>query len=386
MRGRDINFEIEAGRGDVLEIKPMQDSGDAWDFRNAVVHGSLRDIKTDEEVEVLACGVTPEGLVTVEFPEMSSGQYVFAVDISGEDGGSTRLVDGYVTWTEPRAVLSGIEESTEQCLLVFMNERRRRVAWAWSSEAEQMYQKAKEEAEKAAESAAEAKNSADSVNGSVQVQLLGEVNAALREFDVKVHNAIKVNNATNTWVIGGVDIRTPVTGEPGKSPEISVDGTWLRWDNATQSWEDTGKKAIGSDGQNGRDGINGDALHRVLLDSVEQLPEIPSDDAALDELRRYLYLIPKEDEGYDMYGLLETANNTYAWVNVGDSNTIASHELYGLVKLGTSKIVSVGAPVGVNADGGLCIHLAGTQTAGAATISHAAEIAENTRCIGFNRL
>lgn len=386
MRGRDINWEIEAGREGLLEIKPMQDSGEPWDFRNAVVNGSLRDVRTDEELEVLTCGVTDDGLVTVSFPEKDSGQYVFVVDISGEDGGSTRLVEGYVTWTEPRAVLSGIEESEEKCLLVFVNERRRRIAWAWSTEAEQQYKRAKAEAEKAAESAEQAKKSAESVNGSIQVQLLGEVNAALKEFDFKVQNAIKVNHATNTWVIGGVDIKTPVTGESGKSPEISVDGTWLTWDNVTQEWVDTGKKAVGKDGQDGRDGINGDALRRVLLDSMEQLPEIPSEDAELDELRRYLYLIPKESGDYDMYGLLETANNTYAWVNVGDSNTIATHLLYGLVKLGTSEVISNGAPVGINADGGLVIRLAGTTTAGAATISHAAVIHENTRCIGFNEL
>ena len=79
---------------------------------------------------------------------------------------------------------------------------------------------------------------------------------------------------------------------------------------------------------------------------------------------------------YDVYALLETAGGAFAWVNIGDSNAIATDVIHGIVKLGTAEIVTKsgnmwqGALVGVNADGGLAVPLAetsrfGTMKAGA---------------------
>ncbi len=355
MRGRDINLDIDAGRGETLTIKPLREGGEVWDFSGVTVSGELRDIRTDETVSDLDCGVTADGKIVVDFPAMSGGQYVFAVDMSGEDGGATRLVDGYVTWGEPKAVIREGEESEEQCLLVYVEGARRKAVWAWSNEAERMYEAAKNEAEKAADSAERAENAAESVNGAAQVKLLKEFNDALKEFDGKVANAVKPNTTTNTWWIAGVDSGVQVTGDKGDigfCPYINSHGNWIAGDESGNGF-DTGVKA------RGRDGVDGSAIRRVLVDA---LPELPTNEAEAVAHRGIFYIIPVSD-GYDVYALMETLGGTFAWVNVGDSNALASTTLYGLVKLGTDETVS-GAPVGANASGGLAVPAATTVDAG----------------------
>lgn len=377
MRGRDINIDIDAGRSETLTIKPVINGGEPWDFGSQTVSGELRDVRTDELVEALACGVTEEGLIVIDFPVREGGQYVFAVDMSGPDGGSTRLIDGYVTYGEPKAVIEGGDETEDHCLTVYVDEKTRKAVWSWSKEAERMYEAAKNEAEKAAASADKAEKAANSVNGSIQVQLLGDVNAALKEFDTKVSNAIQVNAETNTWWIAGVDTKVQVTGDKGDagfSPYINSQGNWVIWDAVKGTTVDSGIKAQGIDG------VDGIAVRRVLIDAVDDLPSLPTNDKEAEKLRGVFYMAPAI-EGYDVYGLLETANGGYAWVNVGDSNAIASSVLYGLVKLGNSTI-NHGATVGVNAEGGLATPIAKADECGTVKPSFNG-MPDETYCIGI---
>lgn len=356
MRGRDINIDIDAGRSEILTIKPLKEGGEVWDFSGVVVSGELRDIRTDELVVGLECGVTETGSIEVEFPALDGGQYVFAVDMSGGDGGATRLIDGYVTWGEPKAVIDETEETDERCLLVYVDGERRKAVWTWSKEAQRMYEAAKNEAEKAEMSAQRAEKVADSVTGSVQVQLLAEIVAALKDFESKAGKVIQANKITNTWWIAGVDTGVQLTGDKGDmgfSPYISALGNWIAWDQQSQKAVDTHIRA------QGRDGIDGDAVRRVLVDS---LPDLPQSVQEAMKHRGVFYMLQTSSD-YDVYALLETADGVFAWVNIGDSNTIATHALYGIVKLGTSAIVS-GAPVGVNANGGLEVAKATDSQAG----------------------
>lgn len=376
MRGRDINIDIDAGRSEILTIKPLKEDGEVWDFSGVVVSGELRDIRTDELVVGLECGVTETGSIEVEFPALDGGQYVFAVDMSGGDGGATRLIDGYVTWGEPKAVIEETEETDERCLLVYVDGERRKAVWTWSKEAQRMYEEAKKQAERSLTFALRAEKAANSVSGSLQVQLLGDVDAALKEFDTKVSNAIQVNTLTNTWWIGGKDTKVQVTGDKGDmgySPYISSLGNWIAWDEQRQQAVDTGVRAYG------KDGIDGTAVRRVLINSVDELPKVPANEAEAEKHRRFFYMVPVAD-GYDVYGLLETANGTFAWVNVGDSNAIATAALYGLTKLGTDSVVN-GAPVGVNASGGLAVTTADYDTYGTVKISYTSVI-DDTDCVG----
>lgn len=356
MRGRDINIDVDAGRSEILTIKPLKEDGEMWDFSGVVVSGELRDIRTDELVVGLECGVTETGSIEVGFPALDGGQYVFAVDMSGGDGGATRLIDGYVTWGEPKAVIEETEETDERCLLVYVDGERRKAVWTWSKEAQRMYEAAKNEAEKAEMSALRAEKAADSVTGSVQVQLLAEIVAALKDFESKAGEVIQANKVTNTWWIAGVDTGVQLTGDKGDmgfSPYISALGNWIAWDEQSQKAVDTHIRA------QGRDGVDGEAVRRVLVDSLPDLPQ------SVQEAMKYrgIFYMLQTASGYDVYALLETADGAFAWVNIGDSNTIATHALYGIVKLGTSGIVS-GAPVGVNANGGLEVAKATDSQAG----------------------
>lgn len=346
MRGRNVNFGIDAGRAETLTIKPMKEGGEAWVFSGITVSGALRDIKTDETVERLECGVTSDGKITINFPARESGQYVFVVDISGEDGGVTRLIDGYVTWGEPRAVITEGEESDEQCLLVYVEGKRRKAVWAWSNEAERMYEAARDEAEKAADSAERAEKAAESVNGAVQLKLLNEFNEALKEFDSKVSNAIRIDDKTNTWWIAGVNKGVQATGdkgEPGFSPYINNRGTWMAA-NSEGNIIDTGTRA------EGRDGIDGNAIRRIVVDS---LPELPTNESEAKAFRGIYYLL-SADTGYESYSLVETADGLFTWGKLGDTNAPASATEWGLTKLGTDAILT-GSPVGTNASGGLTV-------------------------------
>ena len=346
MRGRQVNLDIDGGRSETLTLKPVMEGGEAWGFSGITVSGELRDIRTDSVVAELECGVTPDGKIAVTFPARDSGQYVFAIDMSGEDGGATRLIDGYVTWGEPKAVISESEESEEHCLLVYVEGRRRRAVWTWSKEAERMYEAARNEAEKAAESAERAEKAAESVNGAVQLKLLNEFNEALKEFDVKISNAIRIDEKTNTWLIAGVDTGKQATGDkgdPGFSPYINNRGTWMAA-NSEGNIIDTGTRA------EGRDGIDGNAIRRIVVDS---LPELPTNESEAKAFRGIYYLL-SADAGYESYSLVETADGLFTWGKLGDTNSPASATEWGLTKLGTDAILT-GSPVGTNASGGLTV-------------------------------
>jgi hypothetical protein len=356
MRGRDINIDIDAGRSETLTIKPLKEGGEAWDFSGVVVSGELRDIRTDGTVMSLECGVTETGSIEVKFPALDGGQYVFAVDMSGGDGGATRLIDGYVTWGEPKAVIEETEETDERCLLVYVDGERRKAVWTWSKEAQRMYEAAKNEADKAEMSAIRAEKAADSVTGDVQVQLLAEIAAALKDFESKAGKVIQANKVTNTWWIAGVDTGVQLTGDKGDmgfSPYISALGNWIAWDEQSQKAVDTHIRA------QGRDGIDGEAVRRVLVDSLPDLPQ-----SAQEAMKhRGIFYMLQTDSGYEVYALLETADGAFSWVDIGNSNAFATHVLYGIVKLGTSSIVS-GAPVGLNANGTLEVSSATSMQAG----------------------
>jgi len=69
-------------------------------------------------------------------------------------------------------------------------------------------------------------------------------------------------------------------------------------------------------------------------------------------------------EGYRVFAWLED-RGVGGWVCVGEANDLATAEVYGLVRLGTDVPVAGGAPVGVDADGGMCVPRAGYTLPGA---------------------
>ncbi|MGN0869472.1 MAG: hypothetical protein ACI4O9_08135, partial [Akkermansia sp.] len=80
-------------------------------------------------------------------------------------------------------------------------------------------------------------------------------------------------SAQQTWLVWDaaeltyVDTGIALRGEPGRSPYINALGHWVRWDDESQAWVDTETRAAG------RDGLDGSATRRVVIDTVWQLPE-----------------------------------------------------------------------------------------------------------------
>lgn len=72
----------------------------------------------------------------------------------------------------------------------------------------------------------------------------------------------------------------------------------------------------------------------------------------------------EEGRGYDVYAWLET-DGVGSWVCVGLANDLATAEVYGLMKYGTDKVVSYGAPVGQNHKGQATVPVADTSLPGA---------------------
>lgn len=68
--------------------------------------------------------------------------------------------------------------------------------------------------------------------------------------------------------------------------------------------------------------------------------------------------------GYDVYAWLEN-EGVGSWVNVGLANDLATAEVYGLMKYGTDKVVSYGAPVGQNSNGQATVPVADLSLPGA---------------------
>ena len=364
-----------------MVVEPVNEEGELWGFGSQTVIGELRDEKTDSAVGNLVCRVTDKGTVLIDFPEKEAGVYVFVVDVVSKEGESVRLMDGFVTYLEPKAVYMARGAGDTNVLRVFMDGDSRRCVWNWSTEAERMYLQAKGECEKAAQSALEAAESAKSVNEDVRVELLEEVKEQLDVFDKKVTDAIVVNKATNTWKIGGVVTDTPVTGESGKSPQISTHGTWLRWDEKLNQWVDTGVKVAGADGKSpyidangywwtwdagrgvyvnsgvkaeGKDGVDSRSVRRVVVASYE---DIPQSGATCNG--GYYYYVP-ENGSYTTYAWFDDMG----WVNVSLHGNLASQSDYGLVKLGSDKVVEGGAAVGVRANGCMAVGEATIDEAG----------------------
>lgn len=72
----------------------------------------------------------------------------------------------------------------------------------------------------------------------------------------------------------------------------------------------------------------------------------------------------EEGRGYDVYAWLES-DGVGSWVNVGLANDLATAEVYGLMKYGTDKVVSYGAPVGQNPKGQATVPVADLSLPGA---------------------
>ena len=354
----DLNFSMPANKAMVLEVAVEFPNASGDELLGYTFAGEVTGADgTTYAIE----GVVPgegQNVVHIHLPALAEGTYKYALAATGQTGESEAFLAGTigVWWAAIEEQTEPIKTPNSRCTVRLPEVGRGMAHWQLTGRLEAAAIEAERQAFLASEWAQAAEEAAKSVTGGAMAQHLSEVNAALKNFYDKVGNSIQANEVTNTWWIAGADTGVQLTGNTGPmgfSPYISALGNWIAWDEQSQKAVDTHIRA------QGRDGVDGTAVRRVLVDS---LPETPKTESEAREHRGIFYLIDSGN-GYEMYALLETADGAFAWVNIGDSNAFASDLLYGIVKLGTSGIVS-GAPVGVNVNGGLEVAKATDSQAG----------------------
>lgn len=354
----DLNFSMPANKAMVLEVAVELPNASGDELLGYTFAGEVTGADGTTYAIEGAVSDSAQNLVRLHLPSLAEGTYKYALAATGQSGESEAFLAGTigVWWAAIGEQTEPIETPNSRCIVRLPEVGRGMAHWQLTGRLEAAAIEAEWQAFLASEWAQAAEEAAKSVTGGALAQQLGEVNAALKNFYDKVGNSIQANKVTNTWWVAGVDTGEQVTGDKGPmgfSPYISATGTWIAWDEQSQKAVDTHTRA------QGRDGIDGSAIRRVL---VTELPDLPTNSAEAAAHRGIFYLISAPD-GYDVYALMETLGGAFAWVNVGDSNALASATLYGLSKLGTDATVS-GAPVGTNASGGLEVPAATTVNAG----------------------
>jgi hypothetical protein len=347
LRGEAPVYEWEFKRGDVL----MDVSGVTFAGR------------VDGVGDVVVEHVTGEvGVLRVCFPRMSEvGEFGFELWYVTELGERGRLVFGQLGVVESSVLLSELKDlEVEQRRMVL---RMPRLAGGHV----QLTWKAGVGTAAAVEDAIVAAREAVGAAGQA-MEALSAATAFIASFNEAVRSAVRVDDdgvlvigdyytgikvkgedgvtphigRNGNWWVGARDLGKPSRGEDGLTPSISADGFWVLGD-----WKSPVRAA-------GRDGINGTAVRRILVDSVAELPQ---------EGERcnggFYYYVPNAEGEYDVYAWLERRDSA-GWVRVTQAYDIATDEVYGLSKLGTNIVASEGAPVAVNAAGGMVVPVATT--------------------------
>lgn len=305
---------------------------------------------------------------------------------------------------QAEATLGRVDEAAEAAKVEVLEtgnrikEEMRSLADDAADSAEQAAQSAALAAEKerlAAASAEKAQGYATETSENVKV-----ANAFLARWEETVYTLIWVGD-NGTWHVGlngsphAIDTGIRAQGENGKSPIIGNDNCWWLWDDETESYQTTELKAIPEDGKSpyintlghwvqwdaeehayvdtgvqaqGKNGLNGSQIVRLLVDTYEN---IPTEGETCNG--GYYYYVPLENPTptafYAEYAWIESADGTAGWVRVGEVNDISTSEIYGLVKLATDRVVSAGAPVGVNETGQMAVPLADSSVPGSVRLS-----------------
>ena len=356
LRGEAPVYEWEFKRGDVaLDVSGVTFAG--------VVEG-VGDVVVEH--------VTGEvGVLRVCFPRMAEvGEFGFELWYVTELGERGRLVFGQLGVVESSVLLSELEDlEVEQRRMVL---RMPRVAGGHV----QLAWKAGVGTAAAVEDAIVAAREAVGAAGQA-MEALAAATAFVASFNEAVREVVRLDEG-DVLVIGDYYTGIKVRGEDGVTPHIGRNGNW--WVGERDLWlpsrgEDGLTPSISSDGfwvlggvksavrAAGRDGINGTAVRRILVDSVADLPHEG-------ELCNggVLYYVPNGDGEYDVYAWLERGDEA-CWVRVTQAYDIATDEVYGLSKLGTHVVASDGAPVAVNAGGGMTVPVASTVDYGAVRVS-----------------
>lgn len=151
-------------------------------------------------------------------------------------------------------------------------------------------------AESAAASAEDDAASAKADRQAIEVKFQ-ETDAFIDGFYDVALRVIVPNQVTGTWWVGGRDSKQPFQGDAGYSPQISTAGYWLVWSDGQVVESDTRARAedgfspyvdalgmwvyfdsvtgqiVNGPSAVGRDGLDGTAVRRIVVDSYEDIPQ-----------------------------------------------------------------------------------------------------------------
>lgn len=348
--GVEQTFTCLAGEAKVFDWVFTRD-GERFDLGEVVFSGVVV-LPDGSTLDVLVEHLSEEtGAVRVSFPVLEAGTYDYEVRYSSGSGDLGRVVFGRIGVVSSALVLETLEdaERDRQTLLLKLPKKAGgHVQLEWLASSASLAAAAK---------AIEAAKKLEGVDAT-----LGRLEAQVEEFRVfvaKWHDDIRsvlvLNPVTGTIWIDGVDTGQPYRGEPGRAPRVNAYGNWERFEDGV--WIDTGVRAFG------KDGIDGDKVRRVLLNSEKELPERAE--------RGVVYYTPKVGGGYNMWVWFEDIG----WLNSGtDAYGYAELDYMGMVKLATDLPVVAGAPVGLNARKQAMVPMATSSVPGAVMVSTSTEM------------
>lgn len=365
--GSRLNFPVVAGVEETFRVSFFV-GGDGLSVLGATFEAGVYVAHGDERGELVEALPVEhdarENAVLLTVPELAEGHYLWELRATDAVGKACRLLYGTLTALSCADVVQladAAEESELRELVV-------QVAGGYGAPLMLRWQSCSVAAS-LAESAARAAERAEAA-----VKRLEDVEAAVQEFRVFVANwhdgvrsVLVMNPVTGTIWVGGYDTGQPYRGVDGKAPRVNAYGNWETYDG--QQWNDIGVRAFG------KDGVDGDSMRHIMLDSEEDLPTSAE--------RGVVYITPKPDGGYNMWIWVENLG----WLNSRtDSYGYATANTIGMVKLATDYPVTDGAPVGFNAQKQAMVPSMTTSVAGSAKVSTSSEmsVARKDGIIGKN--
>lgn len=320
--GARFDFTVAADTAESLIWAFSRMNGEAFDLSDASFEAVARDAAGVEAPQGMAVqhGYA-QGELLVHVGALAAGVYGYEAWASSAEGERVRMLYGSLTAvSSSAAMLLTRDAAAHPCrtLSVFVPDEVGApllLAWKSGSVAGALANLAAEHAAAAAKSAADAaetaRETADKLAAAQEQMeeslrgISGKVtalNAVVAVWDGKIQTAIVLHPETGTLWIGGLDTGCRYQGEPGKCPCISDRETWVVWDDELDGWRDTGKPVRGENGFSpyinalgnwvtlnplsgepedsgcaaaGRDGLDGSAVRRIVVETEGELPTEP---------------------------------------------------------------------------------------------------------------
>lgn len=350
-----VNTSIMEGTESTFSVDVKDYLGESVDIslitlRCSLSNGTACEISWNAEL----------GVHELTIPELTEGRYEYEIDELLDTGETVALVTGVIgvfnrdSWQEP--VLS--TTSPNRTLRIVKADEKGQIEATWLATSA------------AAGYAYEARKNADVLKDAMPLIL--QAAEFMKSFDEALRQAIKVVN--NYLWIGGINTGHYLKGDKGITPHIGTDGYWYEGEKRLGDRPAFGKDGITpgitADGYwvlgnkvttvraMGRDGLDGTAIRRVLIESLDELPA--------GEVRGVFYYHKIGEKQYDVYAWLSNAG----WINIKEVSDIATADNYGIMKYGTDVQVDDGAPVGRNAEGQASVPLASATIAGVGKIGN----------------